>query len=192
MYDIRYHPGGSLLGLAAGSQHTVLLFSADGKELKSKLTLPIRSDERKSKEKFTLAIAFSPDGSKIAASDMTGGVYVFDAQEGTMLTSLEGHVKPVRGLCFGGDSKTLLSASDDAHVHSYDLADGKLINAYSGHQSWVRTSRNEGLGSFSAAYIYKESFLHRIPNVSRVSHVISVRICLKLLFLYPRFFSTLV
>ena len=45
---------------------------------------------------------------------------------------------PVRSLVYSPvDPRVLFSASDDGHVHMYDAEGKSLINALSGHTSWV-------------------------------------------------------
>lgn len=70
-----------------------------------------------------------------------------------MTCQLDGHQKPVRSLCFTPDSKAILTASDDSHVHLYDTSKGDLVQAWSGHSSWVRR-----VGSSSFALLFERVY----------------------------------
>jgi WD repeat-containing protein 61 len=91
----------------------------------------------RSKERFVLSVAYSPDAKLLAASGMDGAVALFDAETGALLHALKGHHRPVRSLAFTPDSRMLLTGSDDMHAHLYDCAQGGLVDAFSGHESWV-------------------------------------------------------
>lgn len=90
----------------------------------------------KSKEKFVLSVAFSPDGRSIACGSMDGLICIFDLETQALKHKLTGHFKPVRSIAFTPDSQLLLSACDDMQVHLYEST-GNLIEAFSGHESWV-------------------------------------------------------
>lgn len=69
---------------------------------------------------------------------MDGTISVFDVPRAKFLHHLEGHFMPVRSLVYSPvDSRVIFSGSDDAHVHMYDAVGKSLINAMSGHASWV-------------------------------------------------------
>jgi len=52
------------------------------------------------RERFVLAVAYSPDYKLLAASAMDGTVALYDAGTGQLLHSLKGHHRPVRALAF--------------------------------------------------------------------------------------------
>ena len=54
----------------------------------------------KSKEKFVLSVAFSPDGRSIACGSMDGLVCIFDLATQQLRHKLTGHFKPVRSIAF--------------------------------------------------------------------------------------------
>ena len=96
------------------------------------------SAEKEAGGKFVLAVAWSRDGSHLACSTMDGTIAIFDVTRGKFLYNLEGHYMPVRSLVFSPtDSRILFSASDDKHIHMYDVDNKSLICAMSGHASWV-------------------------------------------------------
>ena len=77
--------------------------------------------------KFLMSVAFSPDGSKVAAGSADGAVTVFDVSTHKLLHKLEGHALSVRALAFSKDSTTLFSGSDDAHINMFDVNAGALV-----------------------------------------------------------------
>ncbi|GJN25788.1 hypothetical protein PR202_gb13661 [Eleusine coracana subsp. coracana] len=69
---------------------------------------------------------------------MDGTIAVYDAVRMKFLHHLEGHHMPVRSMVFSPvDPHVLFTASDDCHIHIYDAKEKSLIDAMSGHASWV-------------------------------------------------------
>ncbi len=76
------------------------------------------------------ALAFSPDGSRIAASGGTaaaasGPIYIWDAASGELLVSERLHTNAVLSIAFTPDGETLRSASVDGSVGTLDVATGQ-------------------------------------------------------------------
>eukprot|EP01091_Cochliopodium_minus_P011713 TRINITY_DN339_c0_g1_i1.p1 TRINITY_DN339_c0_g1~~TRINITY_DN339_c0_g1_i1.p1 ORF type:complete len:302 (+),score=82.26 TRINITY_DN339_c0_g1_i1:16-921(+) len=86
--------------------------------------------------KFSMSVAYSPDGRFIATGAIDGVVTVF-GQDGKRIHSIQKHAGSVRSLTFTSDSKLLLTASDDQHIHIYDAEHGNLVSSLSGHSSFV-------------------------------------------------------
>ncbi len=66
----------------------------------------ITDDKNARRDRFVLSIAYSPDGSRVAAGVMDGAVVVFDTGSGAVVQSLKGHYKPVRHLAFTPGART--------------------------------------------------------------------------------------
>ena len=62
---------------------------------------------------YASAVAFSPDGRRLAAAGVIVKVWDIDAQQ--LTHTFEGHTAPVRSLAFSPDSALLASGSED-HV----------------------------------------------------------------------------
>ena len=73
-------------------------------------------------------VAFSPDGSTIAAgSDADGSIILWKVMRETPAFFLEGHSSTITGLSWSPDSKILASASVDQTVQLWDVATGRRL-----------------------------------------------------------------
>jgi WD40 repeat protein len=86
-----------------------------------------------------LAIAYSPDGQLLAASDSTGEIRVWGVSQdriahkeiGQCLFTCTGHMNWVRAIAFSPDSRYLASSSDDLTISLWDLhAEGARIRTF--------------------------------------------------------------
>jgi WD40 repeat protein len=86
-----------------------------------------------------LAIAYSPDGELIAASDSTGEIRVWGVSHnriahkeiGQCLFTCAGHTNWVRAIAFSPDSRYLASSSDDLTISLWDLhAEGACLRTF--------------------------------------------------------------
>ncbi|KAJ9532847.1 hypothetical protein QJQ45_010870 [Haematococcus lacustris] len=150
-------PDSAMLATAGGTRGGVVVWRLEPEtRVHAELSLPGALDERsRGKEKFVLSVAYSPDGRRLACGSMDGSVGVWELGSGQYLGSLQGHHKPVRSLTFTpgrgcgsssrwtgisrsrADSKLLLTACDDMHLNLYDVDNLSLVEAFSGHESWV-------------------------------------------------------
>ena len=72
-------------------------------------------------EAWVCAVAFSPDGERLATATVQGDVHVWAARTGRLLRELMGHRGPVSGLLFA-DRETMVSAGRDSSVLIWDIA----------------------------------------------------------------------
>jgi len=134
---------GPLLALAGGMSNTVKVFDVLAEKEVQTMTMPAhdqqqqQQEKNKGGEKFTMSIACSADGQRIAAGNMDGTVALFDASSGKLLHTLKDHFKPVRTLTFTPDSKFLITGCDDCHSLIYDAHQGAMVDSLTGHESWV-------------------------------------------------------
>ncbi len=80
------------------------------------------------------AVAFSPDGKFLAASNWIGtastGVKVWDLKTGAVTATLDGTGGVVFGLDFSGDGKRLFGSVGPGGVKMWDVATGKLLRSF--------------------------------------------------------------
>ncbi|WP_310490137.1 pentapeptide repeat-containing protein [Chamaesiphon sp. VAR_69_metabat_338] len=74
-----------------------------------------------------LAIAYSPEGQTLAASDSNGEIRLWSVQDGQCLLTCSGHTNWVRSIAFSPDGRYLASSSDDRTIKLWDLQDGTCV-----------------------------------------------------------------
>ncbi len=84
-----------------------------------------------------LALAQSPDGSRIAVAGADRGIGVYEASTLTRIRTLTGHSDWVLDLAFSHDGQRLASASRDRTARVFDLSDGSLVSAFRDHKEAV-------------------------------------------------------
>lgn len=77
-----------------------------------------------------LALAFSPDGSRIAVAGAAGEVRLYDTETGNKMGALTGHKAGIYTLAFSPDGKQLATAGFDGTVRIYDAAAARLTKEF--------------------------------------------------------------
>ena len=83
------------------------------------------------------AVAFSPDGRRLASGSDDASVKIWDAEAGQEILTLKGHAASVISIAFSPDGRRLASASADASVKLWDVETGVLLRTFNGHASGV-------------------------------------------------------
>ncbi|NOT32100.1 MAG: protein kinase [Planctomycetes bacterium] len=73
------------------------------------------------------AVAFSPDGKRIATGAVTGLVQLWDARTGTWLLEQQDQLRKIHALSFSPDGKRLVSASEGGALHVRDAESGETL-----------------------------------------------------------------
>lgn len=84
------------------------------------------------------ALAFSPDGRKLASGGEDTIIRVWDTSRGQELLSLEGHTDIVTSVTWSPDGQRLASGSDDKTIRIWDAATGAQVSSpLLGHTNFV-------------------------------------------------------
>jgi len=78
------------------------------------------------------SVAFSPDGTLIAAGSIDNTIKLWVAVTGKELTTLKGHDGGVDSVAFSPDGTRIASCSDDQTIKLWDAASGKEIITFKG------------------------------------------------------------
>ena len=82
---------------------------------------------------FVTAVAWSPDGKKIASASADTNVQVWNVATGTNILTYRGHSTKVNAVAWSPDGTRIASASDDRTVQVWDATTGETIFTYRGH-----------------------------------------------------------
>jgi WD40 repeat protein len=88
-----------------------------------------------------LAVAFSPDGKRLASGGGDGSIIIWEQATGRAALALRGPKEEVIALTYGPDGKRLASAGKDSTIKVRDAATGKVLRTLKGHRGLVRTVR---------------------------------------------------
>jgi hypothetical protein len=83
------------------------------------------------------AVAFSPDGTRLASGGWDGTAILWDVTTGERLQTLSGHLSDVESVTFNQDGTRLATASRDGTVKIWDTKHGEPVLTLTGHRACV-------------------------------------------------------
>lgn len=86
---------------------------------------------------YSTSLAYSPDGTLIAAASDNGTIRLFDADGNAVGEPLGGLTGRMSTLAFSPDGTRLVGATDDGSIQFWDLDGNPLGNPFSGHDSAI-------------------------------------------------------
>ncbi len=86
---------------------------------------------------YVSAIAWSPDGKRIASGSGDHTVQVWDAPSGGHVLTYRGHSRDVSSLAWSPDGKNIVSGSIDGKIQVWNAMTGNDIYTYTGHSDAV-------------------------------------------------------
>jgi WD40 repeat protein len=138
---LAFHPRGHLLATGCGipSRSAKLDFwrVSDGS---------LASTIEKAHDDTITALAFSPDGTRLASSSTDRFVKIHDVASGTLLEQLEGHTNHVLDVAWSADGETIASAGADEVAKLWIAAEGRQKKTEEGFRKEVTSLHFLGLG----------------------------------------------
>jgi WD40 repeat protein len=93
-------------------------------------SFPIRSPLKCNIKEF-ISLAFSPDGSRLAAASVDGNVCLWDSESHNLLASYPtNYIDRMSSITFSSDGKYMISSSINGVTHTWNATNGKSINTH--------------------------------------------------------------
>jgi len=90
-----------------------------------------------SEDEGARAVAWSPDGTRIASGGDDNTAQIWNATTGKLLLTYRGHSSSVHLVVWSPDGMHIASVGGDTTVQIWDVASGTLLLTYRGHSQWT-------------------------------------------------------
>jgi WD40 repeat protein len=121
-------PDGTILAIGLSRGYRIRLFNL----VQGRADRSLTSDDG-----VVQSLAFSPDGSTLAAGDDRGRVLLWGLVHATEPRILEAGCWIVFGLAFTPDARRLVLAGADSTARVWDVQSGRELQVYQWHQKWL-------------------------------------------------------
>jgi WD40 repeat protein/tRNA A-37 threonylcarbamoyl transferase component Bud32 len=111
-----------------------------------------------------LAVAFSPDGARVASAGADGAVKIWNRRTLREVLTLSGHTDQVTALAFSPDGENLASGSADGAVRVWHAASGQRRAAFQAHAGQVTGLAFEPAGGLLASAGAEERSSKYLPS----------------------------
>lgn len=132
VFDAAWSPDSALLAIAGGNAGTagqIELWDMHARRAVREMK-PFRD--------LIYAVAFSPDGKRLAVGSAEGTLKLLDAASGETITTLTGHSGPVLCVAWAPDGGSLASGSADRSIRIWEAASGNLLRSLNNHAGAVQ------------------------------------------------------
>lgn len=134
--------------------------------LRQVLALHPQTQARHNHDGLVFAVAFAPDGARVATASGDGSARVFDAATGTVLARLN-HASRVVAVAFSGDGKRVATGSDDGSARVFDPSSGAELARLEHNNRVVAVAfAPTALGWPPPAWMARRGFLTSPPALS--------------------------
>jgi WD40 repeat protein/3',5'-cyclic AMP phosphodiesterase CpdA len=137
-----------------------------------RLTLLGTAEGPREREGAFDAVAFNPDGTRLAAGDENGHIRIFDVKSFERLIKLVDHDGPITHLAFNATGQLLASASEDGTVRIWHLASARtaakpaaiFASLESGAVAWGPDRRFKAQGEIGRAFGFTDRLCRFTPE----------------------------
>jgi WD40 repeat protein len=119
-----------------------------------------------------LAVAFHPDGTRVASGDVNGEVCLWQITNGQKLQTYLGHTNWIWSVAFSPDGQLLASSGDDHTIRLWDVPTGQCLSILSEHTNWVRSTAFSPNGQILASASHDRTVRLWDINTERVIQVL--------------------
>lgn len=143
---VRFDPSATIL--ATGSSRCVNLYDVkSGKKLVSLVDEESNAQAEEDSDMFFRSVAFSPDGSLLAAGSEDAVIRLWDLETRKLLFRLHGHEQDIYSVEFFNGGECLASGSGDKTVRLWDLKSQTCLQTL--HAGTPDSSKDSGITSLS-------------------------------------------